>query len=169
MDEGMGEVCRGCNAPPARSSLDGDNALDFTEFRILPKFALILQDIGCDLRDILPVIPGYDVQGEVNARGQAARSSNLSVVDESGSFKKCTAGYCFAWPLRTSGAWWRSSRRASHTGPEPRHRCRPHMVMSSVAEFESNHAFWASVRPFCAGTTMTCGLGAVSKLYSWEP
>jgi len=85
MDERIGEVYRSRDAPPDAALLGGDNRLDLIEFRILPKFAAILQDIGCDLRDILPVIPFHDVQGEVNARGQAAGSGDLSVVDESGS------------------------------------------------------------------------------------
>lgn len=57
--------CR--DIPPDAALPGGDNRLNFIEFWILPKFAAILQDIGCDQRDILPVIPFDDVQGEVNA------------------------------------------------------------------------------------------------------
>ncbi len=39
--------------------------------------------MGCDLCDFLPVVPSDDVQSEVDARGQAASSSNPPVVDES--------------------------------------------------------------------------------------
>ena len=65
--------------------LGSDYWFDFTEFWVFPKIASILQSVRCDLRDILPVIPGDNVQGEIDARGQASGSGNLSVIDESGS------------------------------------------------------------------------------------
>ncbi len=65
--------------------LAGDNRLDFTKLRILPQFTSVLQGICRNLRDILPVIPSHNVQGEIDARGQASGSGNLSVIDESGS------------------------------------------------------------------------------------